>query len=118
MKRKHLLIESGVQLDDDSRCYCVMIGQSKSDTRDYLYLVAWSVQHGCYFKLWDKEVSDFYQKVRESVPNMKPMVSMSAREMVKHIKADSRPELPQNLLTNQHHMLKYLNVNYRINRFA
>ena len=118
MKRKHLLIESGVQLDDDSRCYCVMIGQSKSDTRDYLYLVAWCVQHGFFFKLWDKDVSDFYQKLRESVPNMLPLMNVSAREMVKHNKADSRPELPQTLLTNQHHMLKNLYVNYRINRFA
>ena len=118
MKRKHLLIESGALVDNDTRCYCVMIGQSKSDTRDYLYLVAWSVQHGGFFKLWDKEVSEFYHKLHESVPNMQPLVSISAREMVRNIKAGTRPELPQNLLANQHHMLKYLNVNYRINRFA
>lgn len=105
-------------VDEDSRCYCVMIGQTKSDTRDYLYLVAWCVQHGCYFKLWDKDVSEFYDKLRHSVPNMKPLMNVSAREMVRHLKADTRPELPQNLLTNQHHLLKYLNVNYRINRFA
>lgn len=118
MKRKHLLIESGALVDENTRCYCVMIGTSKSDMRDYLYLVAWSVQHGGYFKLWDKEVSDFYQKLRESVPNMLPLMNVSAREMVRNIKAKTRPELPQTLLTNQHYMLKYLNVNYRINRFA
>lgn len=105
-------------VDEDSRCYCVMIGQTKSDTRDYLYLVAWCVQHGCYFKLWDKDVSEFYDKLRHSVPNMKPLMNISAREMVRHLKANTRPELPQTLLTNQHHLLKYLNVNYRINRFA
>ena len=113
MKRKHLLIESGAMVDEDSRCYCVMIGQTKSDTRDYLYLVAWSVQHGCYFKLWDKDVSEFYDKLRHSVPNMKPLMNISAREMVRNLKAGTRPELPQTLLTNQHHLLKYLNVNYR-----
>jgi len=118
MKRKHLLIESGALVDDDTRCYSVMIGQSKSDTRDYLYLVAWSVQHGGYFKLWDKEVSEFYAKLRESVPNMQPLMNVSAREIVRNLKAGTRPELPQTLLSNQHHLLKYLNLNYRINRFA
>ena len=105
-------------MDENTRCYCVMIGQSKSDTRDYLYLVAWSVQHGGFFKLWDKDVSEFYDKLRQSVPNMLPLVNVSAREMVRNLKAGTLPELPQNLLANQHHMLKYLNLNYRINRFA
>lgn len=118
MKRKHLFIESGALVDENTKCYCVMIGQSKSDTRDYLYIVAWSVQHGGYFKLWDKEVSEFYAKLRQSVPNKQPLVTISAREIVRNLKAGTRPELPQNLLANQHHMLKYLNVNYRINRFA
>ena len=118
MKRKHLLIESGALVDENTKCYCVMIGQSKSDTRDYLHLVAWRVQHGSYFKLWDKDVSEFYYKLRESVPNMQPLVTISAREIVRNLKAGTRPELPQTLLTNQHHLLKYLNVNYRINRFA
>lgn len=118
MKHKYLYIEASAELDESAKAYFVMIGTGKQDQRDYLYLIQYSVQHGHYFEKYSSEVAEFLHKITESIPQFPPVVQTDARSFVRSLKAGARPTLTQDQLLNRDHVLTYLNLNYRLSRFA
>lgn len=115
MTHYHLYIECGNVIDDTSRFYRVGVGQSKQGTRDYLYLVAYAVQHGHYFHLWDNPTDDFYRHIRNTAENFNAdFLVIPARQLVRHLKANTRPSESTNTLINRARQQRALNVAYRV----
>lgn len=115
MTHYHLYIEAGRMIDENSHFYKVGIGTSQQADRDYLFLVAHAANHGHYFAIWSDEVSDFLAKVKKSLNlDFVPLQPISARDLVRHFKAGTMPQLSPNVLKNADSMRKFFNLDYLI----
>lgn len=122
MVHYYLYIDAGKVLDESTKFYRVSCGSSKQASRDFLFLVAHSVDNGHFFELWSREVDDFYSKVRSSLlPGCKEsdgfnvlLIPITARELVKSFKESTAIPIPSNVIDNRKRMLSYLNLNYRV----
>lgn len=115
MKTYYLYIEAGAQIDKDSKFYKVGVGTSKQATRDYLYLIAYSVQHGHYFEKWSSEVATFLNQVAGSM-NQKSVTLMGAdaRDLVRQFKAFQAVPLSAHSLRAAHQLRMVTDTDYRI----
>lgn len=113
MTHKYLYIECGNILDETAKFYLVYVGTSQQANRDYLFLTAYSVEHGHFFELNSRRVADFLDKVRCSLPCMAQPIAVSSRELVRHFRNGTRPSLSAAQLANYNHVMTYLNLNYR-----
>ena len=115
MKHYHLYIEAGRMIDENSHFYKVSIGASQQADRDYLFLVAHAADHGHYFALWSADVDDFLAKIKKSLNlDFVPLQPISARDLVRHIKAGTIPPLSPQVLNNADTMRKFFNLDYLI----
>lgn len=120
MKHYHYFVESTGIPDATTIVYSVAIGASKQANRDFLYLTAYAVETGSYFKIRSLESSQFIQRLREAhgIPSSN-FVLLDSRELVRHLKANTRPQLSADTLANRHYMMQFLSTNYLIsNRMA
>lgn len=122
MTHYYCLIIAGDVLDESSLIYKVGVGTSKQCNRDYLFLLAHSVEHGWYFERWSKEVTEFVRKIAESVSatNSKDpsdaisIHGASVREIVRSIKNGTAFPYSSHELTNRNQLRQWLSLNYRI----
>lgn len=114
MKHKYLLIECGREIDIDSHFCFIYVGSSKQAQRDYLTILANSVSCGYYFELYSTEVAKFLLNVMESVSHQITLHSIDARDYCRALKQNVSLPNDEELLRNRHHMLNFLNTNYRI----
>lgn len=111
----HLYIAAGAELDATAKFFKVAIGSSKQDQRDYLFLLAHSVDHFHYFEQWSSEVDAFLDKCWTLAGLERKLIQrVSARELVRALKANTFPSLSQQYLHNVHYMRNALDIAYRI----
>lgn len=115
------LIMAGREIDSDTRIFKVSVGTSRQSDRDYLFLVAQSVQNNWYFEKWSSQVADFVQMVLESLAPEKSddplggtiVEGITARELVRNLKMGSRIPTDPQLFRNANHIRHWLSLNYR-----
>lgn len=116
MTHKYLYIrEDGALLSETSPIYIVMIGTSSQANRDYLFLTSYAVEHGHFFQLWNRETAFFLSKIIEEYPNQgSRLIKISARQLVRNLKANLESPLTENQLRNQIHLQKVVDTYFRI----
>lgn len=115
MTHFHYYIIAGAQCDENTRLFKVGVGSSKQGQRDYLFLTAFSVEHGHYFELVSDKTDDFVRRVNLSLGGILPSIMvLSSREMVRYLKGAGIPTLSNDKLLSNDAQLKVLDINYRI----
>lgn len=113
MTHYHYYVTAGDQVDATSCIYLVAVGHGRQADRDYLFLMANSVNCGHYFAIRSSESSDFIVRLQEStLPDILPVIKIKARDLVRNIKASLREPLSAASLHNAHHMRNYLSTQY------
>lgn len=115
------LIMAGREIDSDSRIFKVAVGTSRQSDRDYLFLLAQSVEHNWYFEKWSSQVADFVQMVLESLAPEKSddpiggtlIEGITARELVRNLKMGTKIPTDPQLFRNANHIRYWLSLNYR-----
>lgn len=120
MTRYHILIEANQTIDESSKFWKVAVGTSQQANRDYLYLLAFCVDHNFYFQLWSNEVDTFLHNIAKSLNQIStetgvmtlPIQTISARDLVKSIKTATA--VKPNLMAeqNRNRLLSLLDSNY------
>lgn len=122
MTHYHSFIEANRIIDGDTHFYRVAVGSGKQADRDYLYLQAYAAQHQCYFNPYSRDVDDFLTQIARSLGGSSVLDlhirAITARELVRHLKAGTAPALSNAQLANTAHQLRYLNLNYRCHSAA
>lgn len=116
MTHFHIYIQSnGTQVSDLSRIFIVGVGTSAQATRDFLYLTAKAVDDSDYFERRCLDSSEFMRRVIEAhkIPQSS-IQKISARDLVRHFKANTAPPLSQSNLAAAHNQRMELDLNYRI----
>lgn len=119
MTHYHYYIVAGRVLDETTRFYQVAVGSTRQATRDYLALVAHAVDHGHYFELRSKQSIEFVTNCLGSLNHCKPcpvMLQVTARELLRSLRASTAPPIPANVLANRHHLNYWLDADYRCKR--
>lgn len=119
-----LIIMAGRQIDESSKFFKVSIGTSKQADRDYLYLTSFCVSHGYFFNVWTSKVADFLEKVAKSIYGEHdenallklPTTKISARNLVRMLKANEQLSPTKVLNQNQSHLLDLIDTNYHFFR--
>lgn len=117
MKSKYLFIEAGHEVDETTQPYYVMVGTTSQDNRDLLFLISWSVNHGAYFEPFNQGTADFWSKLLDATPSMRPVILTDARLLVKALKDGTRPQNKQYQLDNQSRMRRFLDTNYLVSGY-
>lgn len=115
------LIMAGREITSDTRIFKVAVGASRQSDRDYLFLVAQSVEHNWYFEKWSSPVADFVQMVLESLaPELSDdplggtiVEGISARELVRNLKMGTKIPTDPQLFRNANNIRHWLSLNYR-----
>lgn len=115
------LIMAGREIDSDTRIFKVAVGTSRQSDRDYLFLVAQSVEHNWYFEKWSSQVADFVQLVLESLAPEQTddpiggtlIEGITARELVRNLKMGTKIPTDPQLFRNANHIRYWLSLNYR-----
>lgn len=116
MTHYYIYIQSnGNQVNELTRIFIVGVGTSEQATRDFLYLTAKAVDDSDYFEKRGLDSSDFMRRVivEHSLPDY-AIQKISARDLVRHFKANTAPKLSPSSLANAHHQRMVLDSNYRI----
>lgn len=121
MTHYHLLIVAGRTIDLTTKFYYVGVGNNTQSDRDYLFLTSWSVTHGYYFERMTKDVADFLMRLidslrpsatQEHAPMPSP-IRITARNLVRAIKASEVVQPSASQLHNGHTLQKLIDDNYR-----
>lgn len=115
------LIMAGREIDSDTRIFKVSVGTSRQSDRDYLFLVAQSVEHNWYFEKWSAPVADFVQLVLESLAPTQTddplggalVEGITARELVRNLKNGTKIPTDPQLFRNANNIRYWLSLNYR-----
>lgn len=115
------LIMAGREIDSDSRIFKVAVGTSRQCDRDYLFLLAKSVENNWYFEKWSSQVADFVQLVLESLAPEQTddpiggtlIEGITARELVRNLKMGTKIPTDPQLFRNANHIRYWLSLNYR-----
>lgn len=119
MTTMYYYICAGRVLDETARFFQVAVGTTRQATRDYLALVAHAVDHGHYFELRSRDTIDFVSRCLDSMKHCKPapiLQRVTARELIRNLRASTAPPLSANVLANRHHLNYWMNVDYRCKR--
>ena len=115
------LIMAGREIDSDSHIFKVAVGTSRQCDRDYLFLLAKSVENNWYFEKWSSQVADFVQLVLESLAPEQTddpiggtlIEGITARELVRNLKNGTKIPTDPILFQNANHIRHWLSLNYR-----
>lgn len=111
MTHFYYYITAGRTMDETSHVYRVAVGTSCQANRDYLFLIAYSESHGHYFEIVSLKSSEFVSKVIDSGYQLE---AITARELVRSIKAQTANPLNPSALSHQHRFQMQTNLDYRI----
>ena len=122
MNHYYLYINAGRVIDSTAKFYKVAVPSSQQGQRDYLFLVAHSVERGHYFELWSDQVAEFLWNIGQSLAegsvenplDFVPIRPISARELVKNMRGHIVDPVPDFVMRDQNHMRHFRNVNYRV----
>lgn len=122
MNHYYLYIDAGRVIDSTAKFYKVAVPSSQQGQRDYLFLIAHSVERNHFFEIWSQQVADFIWNIGQSLADgsvenpldFVPIRPISARELVRNMRGQVVGPLPDFVLHNQNHMRHFLNVNYRV----
>lgn len=122
MNHYYLYIDAGRVIDSTAKFYKVAVPSSQQGQRDYLFLVAHSVERNHFFELWSNQVDEFLWNIGQSLADgsvenpldFVPIRPISARELVRNMRDHVVDPVPDFVLRNQNHMRHFLNVNYRV----
>lgn len=112
-------IAAGNILDETTRFFRVKVGHGAQADRDFLWLTAYATNHGHYFELVSDSSTQFVDRCQMSLSEFADCSLerlISARDLVRHFKAGSLPDLPPSQLRTHAHMMRYLNLDYRVGR--
>lgn len=115
MKHLHYYIEAGDEVTKSDNFYIVAVGHGKQADRDFLFLTAHAVSCGHFFEVRSAKTQQFVSRLAESLQlDALPFKSITARDLVRHFKANTRPAFAQNQLDNDAHARRFLSTNYRV----
>lgn len=122
MNHYYLYIDAGRVIDSAAKFYKVAVPSSQQGQRDYLFLIAHSVEQNHYFELWSQQVADFLWNIGMSLANgsvanpldFVPPRPITARELVRNIRGHVVDPVPNFVSHNQNHMRHFLSLNYRV----
>ena len=115
------LIMAGREIDSDTRIFKVAVGSSRQSDRDYLFLVAQSVENNWYFEKWSSQVADFVQLVLESLAPEQTddplggtlIEGITARDLVRNLKEGTKIPTDPQIFRNANNVRHWLSLNYR-----
>lgn len=115
MTHLYYYIQAGKVCDETTRIFSVSVGQGKQSQRDYLTLMALSVDNGHYFEVRSDQSSEFVMRLLESLePYNVTMQRITARQCVKYLKSCIAVPLNPDSLHTAHQQRNALNLDYRI----
>lgn len=115
MNHYYYYVIAGRECGSDTKILKISIGSSLQGRRDFLFLTAYSVEHGHYFELVSDRSDEFISRLRQSL--LADGVSMeycSGRSLVRLLKTGDRPTLSNAQLLSADAQLRALNIDYRI----
>ena len=94
MNHYYLYIDAGRVIDSTAKFYKVAVPSSQQGQRDYLFLLAHSVERNHFFELWSDQLAEFLWNIGqilagECVENplgFVPIHPINARELVKNMR--------------------------------
>lgn len=115
MTHYYYYIAAGTTWDGTTAIYKVGVSKSRQGERDFLYLTAHSVEHQHYFEIVSAQSDTFVRRVKASLAEFAISVSyVSARDLVRSLRANEALSLSQEALHNAHTQRKAINLGYRI----
>lgn len=115
MTHYHLYIIAGHILDETAIFYKVGVGTSKQAQRDHQFLLDYAAKHGHFYRIIDRSTDDFYHNCKKSLyPHSVTTQLISARDLVRNLKAKLRQPLSPKSLAAAHQQAMSLNLDYRI----
>lgn len=115
MTHYYYYITSDGTWDDSTKVYKVGVANSQQGRRDFLFLTANSVDHGDFFEVVSQNSDSFVRKVLQSLAISGTSIThVSARDLVRSLRANEALTLSPNALHNTHTLRKALNLGYRI----
>lgn len=115
MTRIYHYVLAGTVVNGTSQIYKVSIGTGAQARRDFLFLTAYSVDHGHYFEIQSVRSSEFIHKLQTSLDDIiLPIQHVSARELVRALKAGTIPDHSQSMSAAALIQEKILNAGWRV----
>lgn len=122
MNHYYLYIDAGRVIDSTAKFYKVAVPSSQQGQRDYLFLVARSVEQNHFFELWSQQVAEFLWNIGQSLADgsvenpldFVPIRPITARELVRNMRGHVVDPVPDFVAQNQNHMRHFLSLNYRV----
>lgn len=122
MNHYYLYIDAGRVIDSTAKFYKVAVPSSQQGQRDYLFLIAHSVERNHFFEIWSDRVAEFLWNIGQSLADgsvdnpldFVPIRSITARDLVRNIRGQVVDPVSDFVLHNQNQMRHFLNVNYRV----
>lgn len=115
MTHYYFYVQAGTIVDKSTRIYKVAIGSGSQAQRDYLSLVARSVDFGDFFKIADHDTTDFIHRLVQSVDGETlPIQLVKARDLVRAFKAGEAIPLSDIALHQAHQFRNIMDTGYRI----
>lgn len=115
MTRIYHYVLAGTVVNGTSQIYKVRIGTGAQARRDYLFLMAYSVDHGHYFEIQSLKSSEFLQRLQNSLDDIViPIQHVSARELVRALKNGTIPDIDHSQSPAAILQKKILNAGYRV----
>ncbi len=115
MTHFYYYISTGATWDDTTIVYKVAVSASQQGRRDFLFLTAYSVDHGHYFELLSQKTDMFIRRVLQSLSIYgTSIVHVSARDLVRSLRANEALTLSPGALHNTHTQRKALDTGYRV----
>lgn len=115
MTHYYYYVIAGPVCDNTSEILKVSLGNSAQGRRDYLFLTAYSVQHGHYFEVVSDESVEFALNLLESLQlSSLDIHHMTGRELVRYLKYGYRPTLSSAPVKAADQQRRHLDDNYRI----
>lgn len=114
MTHYYYYIECGAVVDSTSTVYQVAIGTTQQAQRDFLFLTAYSVDHGHYFEVFSNTSSTFVLRLLKQPDAEVPrQIKVTARELVRHFKSGAPCVQMTAALRAAHQQRIALDVGYR-----
>ena len=115
MTHYYYYVIAGPICDGTSEILKVSLGTSAQARRDYLFLTAYSVQHGHYFEIVNAKTDEFAQNLLTSLQlSSMDIHHLTGRELVRYLKYGYRPNLASAQVKAADLQRRHLDDNYRI----
>lgn len=113
MTQLFLYIQTGVQLNTQTRFYKVAIGQSEKQLNVRAWLESYAIEHGHFFALWNANAVAFLDKCLDSV-NRSPLdvQHIVGTALVRSLKSGTEDPETYEANRNRHNLMKQIDPNY------